>query len=294
MWREKLQRNKHFVLSIGLHLVLFIMLFFSVNMSSHRSKPTPVAAAQPAPKRIVQAGLVNKQAIDKAYERQKKQKEAQQNELDKQRKAAQVAQQKAAQLKKESEKLRQNIARQKRQTEAEQKKAAEAKAQALAAKQNAEKAKAAQAQAHKAAERAKALAAQKKAEIAAEQKKMEAARAQARQSQDDAASDQRRMQWLDDEVEKYKSQIARQIHDNRTMSAAFSAELFCEIHIRLLPDGSINSVQIVKSSGNEAYDNSAEIAVYKAAPFIMPSETDLVQRLRDIVLGFRNDGQTST
>ncbi len=45
-----------------------------------------------------------------------------------------------------------------------------------------------------------------------------------------------------------------------------TAGLECVIEVRLLPDGSVATAQISKSSGNDAFDRSAITAVYKSSP----------------------------
>ena len=52
------------------------------------------------------------------------------------------------------------------------------------------------------------------------------------------------------------------------------------IKVRLIPSGDVRDVTIVESSGNELFDRSAESAVYKAAPFTMPTEAKAAARLR--------------
>ena len=67
----------------------------------------------------------------------------------------------------------------------------------------------------------------------------------------------------------------------------------CEVQFRLLVDGNVASVKVIKSSGNAAYDESAKMAVYKAAPFDIPNDKDLLSRLRDIVLVFTKDSNNA-
>lgn len=91
------------------------------------------------------------------------------------------------------------------------------------------------------------------------------------------------------EVAKYTTEFREAIIANRIISSVFDPNLKCQIRIKLLPDGSISAVTIEKSSGNRAYDEISQNAVYKAAPFPMPQDPKLYSKLRDVVLSFRND-----
>lgn len=100
-------------------------------------------------------------------------------------------------------------------------------------------------------------------------------------------------EFLLTEVEKYRIAFQELIEENRILSAVFPNNISCKIRIKLLPDGSILSVTIVQTSGNPAYDELATTAIYKSAPFPMPSEPDLYTQLRDIILSFKNGEQSS-
>lgn len=98
---------------------------------------------------------------------------------------------------------------------------------------------------------------------------------------------------LQSEIDRYKAEFAAAVEDNRILSAAFPGNIKCKIRIKLLPTGDILSVNIVESSGNPAYDEMSQSAVYKTAPFPMPSDHELCGQLRDIVLTFRNGEQSA-
>jgi colicin import membrane protein len=58
--------------------------------------------------------------------------------------------------------------------------------------------------------------------------------------------------------------------------------LTCEVQVRLLPDGGIQSVRISRSSGNGAFDRSVEAAVWKSDPLPKPPGV-----LRELTFIFR-------
>ncbi|MEE3110253.1 MAG: cell envelope integrity protein TolA, partial [Pseudomonadota bacterium] len=46
----------------------------------------------------------------------------------------------------------------------------------------------------------------------------------------------------------------------------------CDLRLALVPTGELVSVTLVRSSGNAAFDRSAELAVRRAAPFQVPED----------------------
>ncbi len=93
------------------------------------------------------------------------------------------------------------------------------------------------------------------------------------------------------EVDKFKAVFRAAIEENRIISAVFAQNIQCKVRIRLLPDGSILSLSVVETSGNVAYDQMQINAIYKTAPFAMPSDHELYNELRDIVLSLKNGEQ---
>ena len=54
-----------------------------------------------------------------------------------------------------------------------------------------------------------------------------------------------------------------------------------------MPGGDVTSVQVIKSSGDTAFDRSAEAAVYKASPLPMPDDPRVAQQLRSFTFTFK-------
>jgi colicin import membrane protein len=52
------------------------------------------------------------------------------------------------------------------------------------------------------------------------------------------------------------------------------------IEIQLLPDGSVLSSKVVRSSGSFAFDRASEAAVSRASPLPIPEDKDLVSDFR--------------
>ncbi|HIE55659.1 MAG TPA: cell envelope integrity protein TolA, partial [Chromatiaceae bacterium] len=69
--------------------------------------------------------------------------------------------------------------------------------------------------------------------------------------------------------------------------AAAGRDLEAKVRVRLSESGSVLLVQVVKSSGDGAFDRSVEAAVYKADPLPMPKSPRLIARFRDFTFIFR-------
>ena len=63
--------------------------------------------------------------------------------------------------------------------------------------------------------------------------------------------------------------------------------LQCTLRVNLIPSGDVKQVVVVKSSGNAIFDRSAESAVYKAAPFPIPTDPKAAAALRDFQFIFK-------
>jgi colicin import membrane protein len=290
-------------LSIAVHALFFVALLISNFLDSPQVIRVSGNNVEQQDKPIIQAGLINHEAIKDAINRQQQQESDRQQKLAQQRAKSEKLRREAEIAKLEAQKLKQKVA-------VEKKKAEEEKRQALVEKEEAEKAKLQATKEKEKARLVKEQAAQKLEKIKQEKLKAAKEKELARQAQEKAAlerkhaleekerqkaeqtrktqelalqqqADAERNNWLDSEFIRYVGEIKHRIIENRTISAAFPPDLICEIQIKLLPDGSVYDVRIIKSSGNVAYDSISEAAVYKAAPFNMPEDKELVSRLRD-------------
>jgi colicin import membrane protein len=57
--------------------------------------------------------------------------------------------------------------------------------------------------------------------------------------------------------------------------------------VTVLPGGDVMDVVLLKSSGNTAYDNAAERAIYKAQPLPLPDDAGLQKMFRELRLTIR-------
>ncbi|MDR9481143.1 MAG: cell envelope integrity protein TolA, partial [Spiribacter sp.] len=85
--------------------------------------------------------------------------------------------------------------------------------------------------------------------------------------------------------------IRQKIERAWTRPASVPSGLSCVVAVRLGPGGSVLSAQVVQSSGNSAFDQSAERAVFRADPLPMPDEAALAAPYRQgVELVFNPDG----
>lgn len=103
----------------------------------------------------------------------------------------------------------------------------------------------------------------------------------------DAEAQRLAAQQAETESASYIGAIIRQIerHWSRPPSARRGMQV--EMTIHLVPTGELVSITVVRGSGNDAFDRSAERAVRQAAPFRVPSDPALFeQRFRQLRLLF--------
>lgn len=98
----------------------------------------------------------------------------------------------------------------------------------------------------------------------------------------DAANERARR--MSAQIGEFQLAINRKIKSNWRRPAAVSGKLVTELRITLLPGGEVASVVVVKSSGNEAFDESAKDAVSRANPLPVPSDPALFREQFKVLL----------
>lgn len=301
--RERSSSESYFwptVWAVGLHALMFAMLFVSFAMTPELPPSRPVVQATLYQlKSQSQATVQTNQKIAGESKRtaapQYEAEQLEQRKLEQQRQAAARAaeQKKAEEARKASEAQKQKeaaaakaraeaekkAAEQRQQAEIAKKKAAEEAAKKKAAEEAAKKKAAEEAAKKKAAEEA---AKKKAAEEAAKKKAAEDARrkaaaeaAQARKAEEDKKA-AALAELLSDSVERQQAladsvgdQVAGSLDDlivmlvsqqwRRPPSARNGMSV--EVLIQMLPDGTITSASVTRSSGDLPFDNSAVAAV---------------------------------
>jgi colicin import membrane protein len=87
------------------------------------------------------------------------------------------------------------------------------------------------------------------------------------------------------EVGRYQDKIRSKIRRNIVgIPPELPADAKAEFKVTMLPGGMVLDVQLVKSSGNRAYDDAAERAIYKAQPLPLPTDVGLQKLFRELRL----------
>ena len=86
----------------------------------------------------------------------------------------------------------------------------------------------------------------------------------------------------------YADAIYRAVVANWSRPPSARNDMEAQLRVELIPTGEVVSVTVISSSGNNAFDRSAEAAVQKARRFEVPPETRLFERhFRSFVLLFK-------
>ncbi|MDT8425751.1 MAG: cell envelope integrity protein TolA [Methyloprofundus sp.] len=80
--------------------------------------------------------------------------------------------------------------------------------------------------------------------------------------------------------------IERKVTQNWNRPSTVSGKLACTIRVGLIPSGDVMSVVVVKSSGNQLFDDSAERAVFKASPLPVPKDPKVFSKFRSFTFVF--------
>jgi len=80
--------------------------------------------------------------------------------------------------------------------------------------------------------------------------------------------------------------IERKVTQNWNRPSKVSGKLACTIRVGLIPSGDVMSVVVVKGSGNQLFDDSAERAVFKASPLPVPKDPNAFSKFRSFTFVF--------
>ncbi|MGQ9686088.1 MAG: TonB family protein [Thiobacillaceae bacterium] len=89
-------------------------------------------------------------------------------------------------------------------------------------------------------------------------------------------------------IEDYRDRIRNKIHGYLRLPPNLSGNPEVVYQVRLLPDGEVLRLTLLKSSGQPAYDRQVELAILKASPLPLPPDRELANAFReDLILKFR-------
>ncbi len=86
------------------------------------------------------------------------------------------------------------------------------------------------------------------------------------------------------EINQYKALVLQAISEQWIVPTQSNKKLYCELLIRLSAGGLVLDVQVTKSSGDLALDNSARAAVLKASPLPVPNKPEEFAAFRQFIL----------
>ena len=265
------------VLAVGLHVIIFGMLFVSFSMTPELppSKPIVQATLYQLKSQSQATTQTNQKIAGEAKKTAAKQYEAEQMEQRKIEQQKQAAA-KAAEQKKAEEARKAEAAKAAADKAAAAKKAEEAKKVEQQKQAEIAKKKAAEELAKKkAAEEAKKKAAEEAKKKAAEEAKKKAAAEAARKAAEDKKA-QALAELLSDTTERQQAmadthgdQVAGNFDDLIRLRAAEGwtrppsarNNMTVQLQVNMLPDGTITNVSVSRSSGDVPFDNSAVAAV---------------------------------
>ena len=87
-------------------------------------------------------------------------------------------------------------------------------------------------------------------------------------------------------IDKYAAAIKSKVLEDYKILAGQEG-LECTLRITLIRDGNVAGVEVIKSSKNASFDRLAEVAVRKVAPFPVPEEERIFNKMRVISFVFR-------
>jgi colicin import membrane protein len=88
-------------------------------------------------------------------------------------------------------------------------------------------------------------------------------------------------------INEYVLYIQEKVQRSWIRPPSSGSQLSCTVEVRLIPSGEVIDAQIVRSSGNAAFDRSVEAAVFKASPLPVPPDPEVMQQFRSLRFEFK-------
>jgi colicin import membrane protein len=127
-------------------------------------------------------------------------------------------------------------------------------------------------------------AARKKREEEKRRREEEAAKAEAERARA-AALDARQK-----EFNKFVAAIQNKIRSRANIPDTVTGKPNVHVRIRILPGGDVLDIQVIRSSGNRAYDTAIERAIRSAQPLpVPPADSELFPQFRDLILNIEHE-----
>jgi colicin import membrane protein len=286
MWQAVSENPRAVTYAVLMHAGLLALLVFSLDWTPKSIKPgttKPIQAelVDMTKLREIEAQKQAEQQRIEAEKRKQAQEKQRQAEAEKKRQAEQETKRKA-----EAEKQRKAEAEKQHKAEQEVKRKAEAEKQQKAqqaAKQKAaaEKQRKAEAEKKRKAEQEVKRKAEAEAEAARQREAEQALQAQLAEEAAQARAESALSQFI--------PYIQQKVQNNWLRPAGSPPGLSCVIQVTLIPGGEVVGTRVVRSSGNQLFDESVERAVQKASPLPLPADSALFKYFREINFKFVPD-----
>jgi len=258
-------RLPHLLAAIALHVVLITLLVSGVQCSMKPTRPPVISAVLLDPSRQ-EAARQKRDELKRQQERERQRKEEEARQK-------QVAEQKQRQAEQERKAKADALALKKKQDEAKRQKEAADK------KKTDEQARRKQAQEEQ-REREVATKRELEQKLRMEQALQEESRTREleREQAARAASERevKTAQWAD--------ALVRHVQQNYQTPPGAPPDFTCQVHMQLLPDGTVTNAKIVKSCGSAPLDRAVEDAVYRSSPMPRPADPSVFDR--DLTINF--------
>ncbi len=275
------------------HVVFLVLLFVSFDFTE-KSK---LAGTDKPQMEIINATAVDEKKIQKRLDDIKAAERKKQEAARKAREAKLREKRRQAQLKKKraEEQQRKAEAKKRKQREAAEKK----RLAELEKKRKEKQRKQREAELKKKQELARKQEEQRKRQEKEERKRQEELKRQEeikRQEQElaaklraeqEARAAAARQAALQKKTGEYRARIKNEVIRHWNMPSGSSDTLKTVVKVRIIPGGDVVDVQIINSSGDPAFDQSVEKAVYRAAPLpVPPIESGLFDHFREVIFKF--------
>jgi colicin import membrane protein len=100
-----------------------------------------------------------------------------------------------------------------------------------------------------------------------------------------SALDAQHQRNLNAEIDQHTAMIREKINQSWIRTPGMPEGLSCVLEIQTFPDGNVKDVKVVQPSENEAFNQSAQAAVFKATPLPMP-QGEVSDRFRHFEVTF--------
>jgi colicin import membrane protein len=131
-------------------------------------------------------------------------------------------------------------------------------------------------------------AAKKKAEDDRRRREEEAKKREAEKAAEKARAEA--LARRQSEVDKYINDIRLKIRSKANVPDTVTGNPEVQMRLRILPGGEVLDAQVIRSSGNRAYDAAIERAIRSAQPLpVPPPDSELFPQFRDLILHIRHE-----